>query len=112
MANPKSNSQRSRDLAKGEIIARGLEKIRQFHLQKGNTIVIPMGSDEHRETLTRFQDEFNDNDGVMASDHYMLINQMTGGAADKITELWTMMLENEVDMNGIEPTEQQLTEGL
>ena len=112
MANPKSNAQRSRDLAKGEIIARGLEKIRQFHLQKGNIIVIPMSSEEHRETLTRFQDEFNSNDGVMATDHYQLINQMTGGAADKITELWTLMLDNEIDMDGIEPTEQQLNEGL
>lgn len=92
--------QKQRPDKKADVKARGLLKIRNFH-RRANLLVIPYSPEEQREQLTAFQDEFNE-DGCLAADSYMHLNIMTHGDADRVLDLWGMMNELEVDMNGVD----------
>lgn len=99
---PKPTAKQRRKAARQEASQfNGLEKIRAFH-RRANLLVLPYSHEEQRAELVKLQDEFNENNGVLAADSFMHLNLMTNGQAERVTELWQLMIDHEVDMDGID----------
>lgn len=80
-------------------------KIRSFH-ERAGVRAVPYGDEEKKMILQQAKQEYDENDGLLATDTYMSLGFAYGDTQrGNIIQLWDLMSQAEVDMEGIDPEE-------